>query len=272
MVALLCVSIIVALLAAVTAKWARLEFSRGASRWPGFIERRVERVRVGEGAFRDQSVENVHERVVPPGMPKPLVASSLAALIAGSPVFVVSALIFSIIAWRVFAVSVHLGTADLVRGAAMLAGALLWLVATIASWRGGAATIQRRPESARASLRVASIAQLLSLLALASVVLTKSRGQSLSIVEWFGALWPLIPLLPIVGSSLVVSRFADEMRGHGQRVVTNNSGVRVESSARSNGDARAGAAQGHSDAAPSGPTDRPAHQAPRDPPRSGSRR
>lgn len=241
MSALLCVTVVVGLLATLTVKWARLAFSRGASQWPGFIERRVERVRVGEGAFRDQSAENVHERVIPPGMPKPLVGASIAALVAGSPVFVVSAIIFSTIAGRVFAASLRLGPEALLRGTAMLAGALLWLVATLASWRGGSATAQRKTDSALTSLRVASVSQLVSLLALAVVVVTKSRTGSPSIAEWLGALWPVIPLLPIVASTLVVSRYADEMRGHGKGIVTSDGGVRVEADASATSEPQASA-------------------------------
>lgn len=224
--ALIFVIVVLAALVSTTVSMARGGFARGASQWPGYIDRRVERVRVGEGAFRDQSVTNAEDRVIPPGIPSKLRATALAALVVGSPTFVIAAVLFAVISGRAFVAS--LGTEGLVRGLAMFAGALLWLASTLSSWRGAIATIERRTDSALSALRFASAAQLLSMLSLGYVAVTKVGLNAMSLTEWLVVAWPLIALVPMTVAWRTVSRFADEMRGHGQGVVVTEGGVRVD--------------------------------------------
>lgn len=226
--AVIFIFVVLASLISVTATMGAAAFKRGAAQWPGYIDRRVERVRVGEGAFRDQSVQNAEDRVIPPGIPGALKAAASAALVVGSPVFGIAAGLFSIIAGRVFAQSLALGGEDLARGVAMFAGALLWLAATIASWRGATATVERRTDTALGSLRFASIAQLLSMLSLGYVAITKYGLHGMSLTEWLLVAWPLIALVPMTAAWRTVAGFADEMRGHGQGVVVTEGGVRVD--------------------------------------------
>lgn len=226
--ALILVVVVLGALASITASLGRAAFARGATNWPGFVDRRVERVRVGEGAFRDQSVENQRDRVVPPGMPGPLKAAALAALAVGSPIFILAAVIFSAVSARAFLASLDLGPSALARGVAMFAGALLWLAATMASWRGATATIERRTDTALGSLRFASIAQLLSMLSLGYVAVTKYGPGAMSLTEWLVLAWPLVSLVPMTAAWRTVRTFADEMRGHGQGVVVTEAGVRVD--------------------------------------------
>lgn len=225
---LIFVIVVLGALVSATVRMGRAAFARGASQWPGYIDRRVERVRVGEGAFRDQSATNAEDRVVPPGIPSALKAAALAALVVGSPTFVIASVIFAIISGRVFVASLGLSAAALARGIAMFAGALLWLTSTLASWRGAVAAIERRTDTALGALRLASVAQLLSMLSLGYVAITKVGLHAMSLTEWLVVAWPLIALVPMTVAWRTVSRFADEMRGHGLGVVVTEGGVRVD--------------------------------------------